>query len=196
MNLIFFIKSATVDVTNFTKKDIPGSSGRLDVISRCILSTILRSDTLEQDVQIWVFLDKYGTFIFDSNKFNYEGFPITEIGFTNYFVNIIRQEFKMDNNPLSPIKYIKTNILEAINQYINSNYIIFVLDEKGDDFIDHLDDIRKQNNMLFIIGDQSGDLIDSEPITKLNLQKIRVGDKSLLASSVIRLIKLHLFGLV
>ena len=194
--MIFFIKSATVDITKFTKKDIPGSSGRLDVISRCILSTILNNDSLEQDVQIWVFLDKYGTFIFDSNKFNYDGFPINEIGFTSYFVDIIRQENRKENNPLSSIEHSKINILSAINQHIESNYIIFVLDENGDDFLDQLDNIRERKNVLFIIGDQSGDLINSKEITDLNLQKIKVGDKSLLASSIIRLIKLHVLGLV
>lgn len=196
MKMIFFIKSATVDITNFTIKDIPGSSGRLDVISRCILSTILKEDSIEQDVQIWVFLDKYGTFILNSNKFNYETFPINEIKFTDYFVDIIRQENKLENNPLSPIDFSKIEILDAISQHNNSNYKIFVLDENGDDFIDHLDTIRRQNDVLFIIGDQSGDFINSEPIAELNLQKIRVGDKSLLASSVIRLIKLHVLGLV
>ena len=196
MKLIFFIKSATVDVTKFTKKDIPGSSGRLDVISRCILSTLIKDDSLEQDVQIWVFLEKYGTFIFDSNKFNYDGFPITEIGFTNYFVDIIRQEGRIENNPLKPVKIIQTNIIEAINEYINSKYDVYVLDENGEDISNYLDRIREKKNVLFIIGDQSGDLINSEAIKGLNLKKLRVGNQSLLASSIIRLIKLHVLGLV
>jgi len=196
MNIIFFIKSATVDITNFTIKDIPGSSGRLDVVSRCILSTLLKDDDLEKNVQIWVFLDQYGTFIFDSNKFNYEGFPINEIKFTDYLVDIIRQEERIKDNPLKPVEVIQTNIIDGITQRIDSNYDAFVLDENGEDFSDHLDEIREKNNVLFIIGDQSGDLINSEVITELNLQKLKVGDKSLLASSIIRLIKLHVYGLV
>ncbi len=48
MNLIFFIKSATVDLKNYTIKDIPGSSGRLDVISRCILAAILSNNNFEK----------------------------------------------------------------------------------------------------------------------------------------------------
>ncbi|TFF63532.1 MAG: tRNA (pseudouridine(54)-N(1))-methyltransferase TrmY, partial [Promethearchaeota archaeon] len=39
--LIFFIKSESVNLKNYTIKDIPGSSGRLDVISRCLLSGLL-----------------------------------------------------------------------------------------------------------------------------------------------------------
>ncbi|MHA1487281.1 MAG: hypothetical protein ACTSSC_08925, partial [Promethearchaeota archaeon] len=72
MNLIFFIKSATVDIGRYTIKDIPGSSGRLDVISRCVLSALTISTNLEENIQIWVFLDKYGTFVFDSDLFNDE----------------------------------------------------------------------------------------------------------------------------
>jgi len=52
MVLTFFIKSATVDISRYTIKDPLGSSGRLDVISRCILSALLRNDSFEKDVQI------------------------------------------------------------------------------------------------------------------------------------------------
>ncbi len=91
MNLIYFIESKTVDISKYTIKDIPGSSGRLDVISRCILSALILNNKLEKGVQIWVFLDKYGTFIFDSDLFNDELFPKNEILITDFFVEFIKK---------------------------------------------------------------------------------------------------------
>ena len=69
MNLTFFIKSPTVNLNNYTIKDIPGSSGRLDVISRCILAAILSEGDFEVNVKIWVFLDNYGTYVFEEECF-------------------------------------------------------------------------------------------------------------------------------
>ena len=61
MNLIFFIRSSTVNLNNYHIKDIPGTTGRLDVISRCIIAALLDENEFEEYNQIWVFLDEYGT---------------------------------------------------------------------------------------------------------------------------------------
>ncbi len=65
MNLTFFIQSSTVNLNKFSIKDLPGSSGRFDVISRCVLAALLNGNEIEKNVQIWVFLNDYGTFVFD-----------------------------------------------------------------------------------------------------------------------------------
>ena len=62
MTIIFFINSKTVCIEDYNIKDVLGSSGRLDVISRCILAAILNIDGFDKNTQIWAFLDKYGTF--------------------------------------------------------------------------------------------------------------------------------------
>ena len=73
MKLLFFLKSTTVDISRYTIKDIPGSSGRLDVISRCILAALLGEEGFTKDIQIWIFLEKYGTFCFNTNTLKCEG---------------------------------------------------------------------------------------------------------------------------
>ena len=75
MNIVIFINSKTVNINEYNIKDIPGTSGRLDVISRCILAALLRNNNFERNVQIWIFLDRYGTFFFSSEFFDYEVFP-------------------------------------------------------------------------------------------------------------------------
>lgn len=195
MNLIFFIKSATVDISKYTIKDIPGSSGRLDVISRCILSAIINGNNLEENVQIWIFLDEYGTFIFDSNLFNDEYFPKNEILLTDFFVKFIKKTKKREQYPETPvdsIKYSKLNFFDAIKNSVEKKYKVHVLNENGIDFKEVFEELNSKDNLLFILGDQSGDLLNNQELKKLNLVNISLGNRSYLASSTIRLIKMNL----
>ena len=195
MSLIFFIKSATVDISKYTIKDIPGSSGRFDVISRCILSAIILNNKLENDVQIWVFLDKYGTFVFDADLFNDESFPKNEILLTDFFVEFIRKTIKKEKYPKTPldsIKYSKLDIFDAIMNFVEKKYKIYVLNENGKDFKEVFEELNSKDNLLFILGDQSGDLLNNKELKKLNLENISLGSRAYLASSTIRLIKINL----
>jgi len=197
MTLIFFIKSITVDIRNYYIKDIQGTSGRLDVVSRCVLSAITNDNQLEKNIQIWAFLDKYGTFVFDSNTFNNDTFPKNEILLTDYFVDFIKKgNKKYTVNPLDSIKCSNLDIFEAIKKFIKKKYQIFVLNEKGMGFIKIFMDISPKRNLLFIVGDQSGELINSKELKELNLTNLSLGNQSYLASSTIRLIKLNLSLLI
>ncbi|GAJ22648.1 unnamed protein product, partial [marine sediment metagenome] len=132
MKTIFFIKSSTVNLDNYNIKDIQGTSGRLDVISRCVLSALTNDNKLEKNIQIWAFLDRYGTFVFDSNKFNNDTFPKNEILLTDYFVDFIKKgNKKYTVNPLDSIKCSNLDIFEAIKKFIKKKYQIFVLNESG-----------------------------------------------------------------
>ncbi|MFW9772678.1 MAG: hypothetical protein ACFFEO_11035, partial [Candidatus Thorarchaeota archaeon] len=92
MQIFFFIKSRSVDITHYTIKDIPGSSGRLDVISRCILAAILNENGFKNNIQVWVFLENYGTYIFQPKALDFYLFPKSEILLTDYFVDIIKNK--------------------------------------------------------------------------------------------------------
>jgi len=197
MKTIFFIKSSTVNLENYYIKDIQGTSGRLDVVSRCILSAITNDNKLEENIQIWAFLDKYGTFVFDSNTFNNDTFPKNEILLTDYFVDFIKKGNKKYNvNPLDSIKSSNLDIFEAIKKFIKKKYQIFVLNESGAGFSKIFMDISLKKNMLFIVGDQSGELINSKELKELKLTDLSLGSRSYLASSTIRLIKLNLSLLI
>ena len=199
MNLIFFIKSSTANIGRYTIKDIPGSSGRLDVISRCILSALTIDTDLEKNIQIWIFLDKYGTFVFDSDLFNDESFPKNEILLTDFFVEFIKKTKKEEKHPETPldsIKYSKLDIFNAIKNFVEKKYKAFVLNEDGMDFKEIFKGLSSKDNLLFILGDQSGDLLNDIELKKLNLVEISLGNRSYLASSTIRLIKINLQLLV
>ena len=197
MNIIFFIKSKTVNIDKYNIKDIPGSSGRLDVISRCILSVILGREGFEKNVQIWVFLDHYGTFIFNPEFFDYGTFPKNELLFTDYFVNFIQKyHTKGDHslNPLSSIKDSKLNPIEAIKHFRKLNYNLYILHEQGHDFLKLLSNIKEKENIVFIIGSQEDEFLKSKELLAFKIPTISIGNQSYLASSVIRLLKLHLMA--
>ena len=192
MTIIFFIKSKTVNIDYYNIKDIPGSTGRLDVISRCILSAILNNNDFERNIQIWVFLDRYGTFIFNPEFFIYEIFPKNELQFTDYFAKYLQKgNSKQDQS----IKESKMNIIEAINNFKQLNYSLYILGEQGQEFFKLLRRIQEQENIVFIIGSQEDEFIYSKELSALKIPKISIGNQSYLASSVIRLLKLHLLAL-
>ena len=195
MEVLFFIKSSSVDITNYTIKDIPGSSGRLDVISRCILAALLNQKGFNNNIQIWVFLEKYGTFVFDPESLDTELFPKNEILLTEYFVDLIQNrtgKLKYSKNPLKTIKYINRDIFNTLNAYKKQKYMIYVLDESGKDFFKYIKEISSQEHIIFVIGSQTGEILKSKELIELNLPNLSLGTQSYLASSVIRLIRLNL----
>ncbi len=197
MKTIFCIKSSTVNLENYNIKDIQGTSGRLDVISRCVLSALINDNKLEKNIQIWAFLDKYGTFVFDSNRFNNDTFPKNEILLTDYFVDFIKKgNKKYTVNPLDSIKSSNLDIFEVIKNFVKKKFQIFVLNESGIVFSRIFMDMSPKKNLLFIVGDQSGELINSKELKELKLTNLSLGNRSYLASSTIRLIKLNLSLLI
>jgi tRNA (pseudouridine54-N1)-methyltransferase len=198
MNLVFFIKSKTVDLTNYSIKNVPGSSGRLDVISRCILAALLKESNFDLNVKIWVFLDNYGTYIFSPHSFDYNNFPKNELRFTNSLVDILLKK-KLDEvivkNPLQSIQKSKMNFIEAIQKYQELNYDNYVLKEDGTNFFELEFNIKEKENILFILGSQEDNYLDSQDLLALNIPTISMGASSYLASSVIKLLKMHILEL-
>ena len=189
MNLVFFIQSKTVNLDRFTIKDLPGSSGRFDVICRCILAALGDKIIPDLFIQVWVFLPRYGTFVFNDRVLNLETFPKNELLLAKKFKDFIYQtdqELKIEKNFLT--------IFEAINKFMKIDNKVILLSESGCNFNTIIMDIREINTLLCIIGDQTGELINSIELKELNLPKISFGKKSYLASSVIRLVKIALMN--
>ena len=189
MDLIFFIQSKTVNLEKFILKDLPGSSGRFDVICRCIIAALDNNFISEIFVQVWVFLPRYGTFIFNARELNLETFPKNELLLAKKFKDFI---FQIDQD--LKIKKDSITIFEAINKFMKDDNKVIFLSESGQNFDKFIIDERDINQLVCIIGDQTGDLIKSRELKKLNLPEVSFGKKSYLASSVIRLIKIALMN--
>lgn len=195
MSIVFFIQSSTIELKNYTIKDIPGSSGRLDVISRAILAALMGENGIEQNVEIWVFLDNYGTFTFKSNNLDENTFPKNEILLSDYFVKIILKDSdpkSLDKNPLNMVEHVHLNVIDAIENFKEFNYQILILHEEGEDFYPLFTNLDKQSKLLFIIGNQIGEMINSEDLMHFDFKRISLGKQKYLASSAIRLLKLNL----
>ncbi len=198
MKIVFLIKSNTVDIKNFNLKNIPGSSGRLDVIARCILSALVENDKFDENAEIWVFLDRYGAFNFNPSELNFETFPKNEILLSQYLfesIQKIQPEQSKFSIPISYVKCVDTNIFEVLEQLLEDKFELFILSEDGIDLQQYIRSTQYTDpQYAFIVGSQTGDFIDSEKLSELNLQRLSLGKVSYLASSVIRLTKLIIYG--
>ena len=143
-------------------------------------------------------MERYGTFIFDPESFNYRTFPKNELLLTDYLVDFLqkyRANEALNLNPLNKIKSSNLNIVEAINHFKKLNHNLFVLHEQGQDFFELFSNIQEKENTVFIIGSQHDEFINSEELLALNIPTLSIGNQSYLASSVIRLLKLYLLAL-
>ena len=95
-------------------------------------------------------------------------------------------------NPLNSVRRTEKQIIEAITDFITLDYEAFTLSESGQDFFNYLKEMHTVSNLLFVVGNQSGDFIASKELLDLNLPSLSFGTGSYLASSIIRLIKFNL----
>jgi tRNA pseudouridine-54 N-methylase len=192
VKIVFFIKSETINLDKYTIKNPTGSTGRIDVIVRCVLAALSRNFKLEENIELWAFLNNYGTYIFKAELFQEEDFPFSELKFMDCWVKLIKAKDKQINtkNPLNKIIVSDINILDAIEQLTIKGFHAFVLHENGKKISPDL--FKKGDKYLFITGNQTGEFLDSELLLKTKIPRIKLGSKSLLASSVIKLIKFKL----
>jgi len=193
--IVFFIKSETINLDNYTIKNPIASTGRLDVISRCILAALLNNFKLEKDFEFWAFLDNYGTYIFKSELFQEGNFPKGELKFMDDFVKIIKgqKNDKSSNNPLDYIIISDIDIMDAIENLKKEGFSPFILHESGKHISPDLFD--QNDKYLFILGNQTGEFLDSEKLINTGIPRVSLGTtQSYLASSVIKLIKFQLMG--
>ena len=193
--IVFFIKSETINLDNYTIKNPIASTGRLDVISRCILAALLNNFKLEKDFEFWAFLDNYGTYIFKSELFQEEDFPISELKFMDDFVKIIKDQKneKSSKNPLDYIIISDIDIMDAIENLKKEGFSTFILHESGKHISPDL--LNQNDKFLFILGNQTGEFLDSEKLINTKIPRVSLGTtQSYLASSVIKLIKFQLMG--
>jgi len=193
MKTVFFIKSETINLSNYILKDPTGSTGRLDVITRCALAALLNNFELEQNVEFWAFLDNYGTYIFKYELFQQAIFPISELRFMDYFVKVIQglDEGSKKENPLNRVIIFDIDIFDAIEKLRKKGFQAYILHEKGTEFSQ--EKFEKDKNYLFIIGNQLGNFLDSKELKDTGISCVSLGtSQSYLASSVIKLIKLQI----
>jgi tRNA (pseudouridine54-N1)-methyltransferase len=189
------MKSDTVNLDHFVIKDIPGSSGRLDVIARCILAALLNGDKFQENHRIIIFLKKYGTLIFNPQELQYAIFPKDEILLCDYIYKLLKSKnnnIKLGENPLAFVKRSTISMNTYLHKLLDQKKPVYLLKESGVPFSKVLWKDKQPQELYLIVGNQSEDFINSFEFLDLNIPKIRLGTRSLLASTSIRLIGLKL----
>ncbi len=163
-------------------KDLPGS-GRIDVIARCINSSIFLSHSIRRDVYFFAYFPNLNVRIrIDSSKVQYlNPDERSTAGLIKKAMEKIR-EYEVESTPGI---FVKRASFRDILEEINERGKMFYLKENGED-------IRKVNlpgNSAFVLGD-SMDLTDEEEnlLEEYNPVKISVSPKSLLSSHVITIV--------
>ncbi|MBD3197411.1 MAG: hypothetical protein GF317_20315 [Candidatus Lokiarchaeota archaeon] len=194
MSITFLIQSNSINLERYTIKDVPGSSGRLDVIARCVINAVTNRINPERNIKI-IFFNKYKNLVFDSDNLDLGKFPKNELRLSDLIVKILKDSNNsktIDSNVIG--EYKGSKMLDYIKNFIKKNEQIFVLRENGKNIKKLISEINNDQNITFIIGNQSEDLINSEEFQRLNLPEISLGSRSYLASQVIRLIKILLLS--
>ncbi|TXT67087.1 MAG: hypothetical protein BAJALOKI1v1_190030 [Promethearchaeota archaeon] len=195
MKTTFLMKSDSVDLEQYTIKDIPGSSGRLDVLARSILSALLCEGQFDINSKLIIFLARYGTFKLDPRFLDYSKFPKNEILLSDSLCKLLKSEdiHNIHSNPLNGIKKLDLSFISFIKKLrIKGSPFLFILKESGILFSQMLKEQRLMDEIYLIIGNQSEDFINSEEFLHFNIPEISLGSKSLLASTTIRLLKLKM----
>lgn len=199
VNITFLVRSDTVNIEHYTIKDIPGSSGRLDVVARCILAALRNDKGFDKKVRIIIFFKRYGTFIFNTGDLNYTSFPKDELQLSDALYALIRNRNNADflkKNPIGKVERYEDSMIHYIEKLQKGEkHEIFVLKESNRKLENSMEPLGKYKDDLkltFVVGNQSEDFINSESFLRLKLPELSLGSQSYIASSVIRLIKIHL----
>ena len=149
-------------------------AGRLDVVYQCILMSFYLSHAIRNNVIFHVVLTgppEPPKHIEISNV----NVPCDEVSWTDVLRRVLNGE-KIDG-----IKVDKKSFQQIIKEKYEQGYEIYVLEEKGTDFLD----IEYGNKLLFILGDHIGLPKKDEKFALRYGKKVSLGRIKYLASSCI-----------
>jgi len=199
LDRIFVLKSSTARTSSdFNLRDLPSSSGRLEVVCRCAISAILDSGRIRRDTVFVGVLEGPPSpplsLRFDGGRLR--DLPFSEIALAAMLKDVFGDLEKSDMHvsPCPPGLLVeKKSFNEAISSEMTSNKrgALYYLHEKGEDIRNA--DMSIQDTKIFIVGDQKGLTAEDEHVLdELRAKRVRVGPISYLSSQVITLVHYEL----
>jgi len=169
MRNFIIIGHRAVTNENFTLNDLPGSSGRMDVLARCINSAFQLSHDIRRDVEVAIILlgpnDPPKTIRFCGSELKYLNPDERSTGalIRNALIkfssmeqppneNTTNDNFLLGEIKASPGIYISKNSLPEILKFYSKNSIIVNLNETGED-ISKAKIENDSGNISFILSD-------------------------------------------
>nr|MDO8099266.1 hypothetical protein [Candidatus Njordarchaeota archaeon] len=191
---IFLLKASEARTSSdFNLRDLPSSSGRLDVVCRCAIASLLENEEIRDDTIFIATLEGPPnpplTFRFDGRTL--KSLPFSEIAIAEILKRMLRNPSRQDvqHTLWEGVHIEKRSFTETLNYELEAckPSRLYYLHEEGDDIRDL--DISLDSNCIFALGSNKGLSVEDEDILdRLNAQRISVGPLSYLSSQVITLV--------
>jgi len=194
---IFIIKSSTAHTAfDYSIKDIPGTSGRLDLICRSLNAAFQLSHSFRKNVRVYTVLygppDPPKTIRFEGAKIKPKTLNPDEVSTAKLIGKILNagKDIKepTKEREVLPGIYISRMTFEDVVRK-NIKYNLYLLEENGVD----IEKVKfPQDNVGFILGDQNGFTEEELNFLEGLVPKITIGPKPYLTSHVIAFVNIYL----
>jgi tRNA (pseudouridine54-N1)-methyltransferase len=191
---LFLLKASEARTSDdFSLKDLPSSSGRLDVVCRCAISSLLENEEIRHDTVFVAILEGPPnpplTLILDGRTLR--NLPFSEIGVAGILKTLLRKPGKesVEHTLGEGVRIEKRSFTETLCDVLETDKPnkLYYLHEKGDDIRDL--EMNLDYSSIFALGSNKGLTAEDESLLdQLGARKISVGPLSYLSSQVITLV--------
>ncbi|WP_297508740.1 tRNA (pseudouridine(54)-N(1))-methyltransferase TrmY [Thermococcus sp.] len=195
----FIIKASKAHTSpDFSLDDLPGTSGRIDVLCRFLNSAFLLSHGFRRDVRVWLLL--YGppnppkAIRFEGGRLRARLNPDERS--TAKLIMRALETAKALRRPSKELEvlpglYVSNMTFEDVVRRTVKESGLFYLHEKGKP----IEEVSFPQNVAFVLGDHEGLPEEDERFLEGIAEKISVGRKSYLASHVVAFVNIFLDSL-
>ena len=177
---------------NFLLKDIPGTTGRLDVIIRSLIAAFSFPKKVINNLTFTIILlglpDPPKLFKFYGKEFKA---PKNEIEFALFFKDLIKKSMRIDkkNNILDGVNFLRMELIDYIKNKLQNGELVFYLIQNGSpvDFLFNKIKSNKRSHINILIGDQLGFKTITLNYLRENCLGVKLrGNKSYLSSQSLK----------
>jgi tRNA (pseudouridine54-N1)-methyltransferase len=181
---------------DFSLKDLPGTSGRIDLLCRSLNSAFLLSHGFRKDVRVWLNLsgppNPPKTIRFEGSEIKPKTINPDEMS----LAKIIMKALKVGEGIKEPAKeysvlpgiYVSNLRFEDIIRKTIKSSTLYYLHEEGKP----IEKMKFEGNVAFVLGDHEGLAKEDEAFLEGIAEKVSVGKKSYLTSHVIAYVNIFL----
>ncbi|WP_297093024.1 tRNA (pseudouridine(54)-N(1))-methyltransferase TrmY [Thermococcus sp.] len=184
---------------DFNLRDLPGTSGRIDLLCRALNSAFLLSHGFRKNVRVWLSLygppDPPKAIRFEGSEIKPKTLNPDELSTAKLIIRALKAS-KGLKEPSKEVQvlpgiYVSNMTFEDIVRRTLKGSALYYLHEEGKPITGE----RFPQNVAFVLGDHEGLREEDEAFLAGIAQKISVGKKSYLASHVIAYVNIFLDSL-
>ncbi|MCO6041123.1 tRNA (pseudouridine(54)-N(1))-methyltransferase TrmY [Thermococcus alcaliphilus] len=181
---------------DFSLKDLPGTSGRIDLLCRSLNSAFLLSHGFRKNVRVWLNLngppDPPKTIRFEGSEIKPKTINPDEISLAKIIIKALKVgegiKEPAKEYPVLPGVYVSNLRFEDIIRRTIKNSALYYLHEEGKP----IKRVNFKGNVAFVLGDHEGLAREDEAFLEGIAEKVSVGRKSYLTSHVIAYVNIFL----